>query len=297
MALDAVAPALSHLPADAGFVETAVRWIVHEAAESDAAGRPQGIYRLPGGGLAAVQQNPFSMASFEPEHGVRLVATPAGFASGDLRAHPAWLALAAWLAGPQTQVMHVGAVAFAGRGVLLVGLGGAGKTTSTLACALAGADFLGDDVCVVEVGADPAEPARVYSLYATVKLNADSASRLGAGTWPRLGTTPWNKVVAGLPAGMRVVASAPIAAIVVLAPPGSHPARASELRSAQAVRAIAATGASPASGAMNPTLWFSLATRLVRRAPVMRLALTWDLESLAGAVRRIAEDGARGFRA
>jgi hypothetical protein len=192
--------------------------------------------------------------------------------------------------------MHVGAIAFAGRGVLLVGPGGAGKTTSVLACALAGGCFLGDDLCLIEAGLDPAEPARVHSLFATVKLNVDSARRLGARAWPNLGTTPGNKLVAGLPSAVRPVASATIAAIVVLAAPGTHPAAASALRPAETAAAIAATGASLAAGALSPVLWFGTATRLIRRVPAFRLPITWDLERLAGAIRRIAEHGAGGLQ-
>src|SRR6185369_13029821 len=101
--LDAVAPALSHLTVENG-AESAQRWMVGLATERD------------------------------PAHGISLVATPAGFAAGDLRAHPGAFALSAWLAGQGLQVMHAAAVAFGGRGVLLVGPGGAGKTTSALAC-------------------------------------------------------------------------------------------------------------------------------------------------------------------
>ena len=41
--------------------------------------------------------------------------------------------------------LHAGLVALAGRGALLVGEGGSGKTTSALTCLLHGFDFLGDD--------------------------------------------------------------------------------------------------------------------------------------------------------
>jgi hypothetical protein len=314
---DAVMPALSHLVASAVPAETPLRWTVRLATERDRSDARQGIvrlpdgglatvprppggesvepahgirFRLPGGGLAMMQQTPFAMESFEPDRGIQLVAVPAGFAAGDLRAHPGALGLAAWLAGPATQILHVGAVAFAGRGVLVVGPGGAGKTTSVLACCMrAGGDFLGDDLCLVEVGDSPGEAARVHSLFATVKLNADSARRLSADHWPRLGTTPKNKIVAALPASVRAVTSATVEAIIVLAPPGCGPAGVAALRPAEAVRAITATGASH-SGAISPRLWFSTATRLARRAPAFRLPVSWDLERLATGIRHVAEE-------
>ena len=105
-------------------------------------------------------------------------------------------ALAAWLAGPSTQVLHAGAVAYEGAAALIVGASGAGKSTTVLACAMAGAGFLGDDLVLVESGSDNenAEPT-VHCLFATAKLNADSARALGAEAWPSLGVTPKNKAV------------------------------------------------------------------------------------------------------
>ena len=135
----------------------------------------------------------------------------------------------------------------------------------------------------------------MHSLFATVKLNADSAHRLSSDAWPKLGTTPKNKVVAALPASIRAVTSATVEAIVVLAPPGSGPTAAIALRPAEAVRAITATGAS-FSGVMSPRLWFSTATRLARRTPAFRLPVSWDLKRLATDIRRVAEEAGGSLR-
>lgn len=294
---DAVAPAFAHLLPDASHAESALRWVIDEATDADRRTDAQGVYRLPGGGLTMVQQDPFSIETFEPGRGIRLTASPAAFASGDFRAHPGSLALAAWFAGPAAQVLHVGAVAFGGRGVLIVGASGAGKSTSVLACALAGADYLGDDLCLVTVGDDAEAAPRVHSLFATAKLNPDSARRLGAETWPALGTTPKDKVVTHPPSPIRIVASAPLAAVVVLARPGAGPDAVVPLRPAEAFGALAATGASPCSGALSPSLWFSTTSRLVRQVPAYRLPITWDLERVAGDVRRIAGDAGRRLKA
>src|SRR5688500_11483592 len=48
--------------------------------------------------------------------------------------------------------LHAGLVATSGRGALLVGQGGSGKTTATLACLLNGFDFLGDDYVSLRKG-------------------------------------------------------------------------------------------------------------------------------------------------
>jgi hypothetical protein len=63
-------------------------------------------------------------------------------------------------------LLHAGAVGLPKAGVLLVGKGGSGKSTSTLACLDAGLKYISDDYCLVSLD----EPLTVYSLYNTAKL-------------------------------------------------------------------------------------------------------------------------------
>ncbi len=72
-----------------------------------------------------------------------------------------------WLAAFGQQLIHGGAVARGASGVMLVGRGGSGKSTSTVACLESGWQFLGDDY--VLFGLEP-EPT-VYNLYQSAKLN------------------------------------------------------------------------------------------------------------------------------
>src|SRR5262249_57319870 len=83
---DAVMPALSHLAAPTTSDETPLRWTVRLATGRDRVEglatmpRPSGSesvepahgirFRLPGGGLATIQQSPFVMESFEPDRGI-----------------------------------------------------------------------------------------------------------------------------------------------------------------------------------------------------------------------------------
>jgi len=78
-----------------------------------------------------------------------------------------------WLEHHGAQLVHGAAVATEEGAVLLTGKGGAGKSTTALACRRAGFGFLGDDYVVVRPGPEPT----VHSLYATAKLDGASLDR------------------------------------------------------------------------------------------------------------------------
>ncbi|QOY87560.1 hypothetical protein [Paludibaculum fermentans] len=78
-----------------------------------------------------------------------------------------------WLAHNGHQLVHGAVVGDGGRGVLMPGQGGAGKSSTSLACLAHGLQFIGDDY--VALAFDPAP--RAYSLYATAKLDRRSLER------------------------------------------------------------------------------------------------------------------------
>jgi hypothetical protein len=67
-------------------------------------------------------------------------------------------------------VIHAAAVGNENGAVLIVGKGGSGKSTATLACATHGLFYLGDDYTLVGIEPGP----RVWSLYSPAKVNADT---------------------------------------------------------------------------------------------------------------------------
>lgn len=71
------------------------------------------------------------------------------------------------------QLVHAAGVGQDGKGVLLPGRGGSGKSSTSLACLLAGMDFLGDDYLALAL--DPAP--RIYCLYSTAKLDSANLTR------------------------------------------------------------------------------------------------------------------------
>ena len=94
---------------------------------------------------------------------------------------PAWHRLRPWqrvfvsaLAGSGIESVHAAMVARDGRGVLLPGQNGAGKSSTTFACLAAGLRFLGDDAIAVELGDAPPIGNTVH---AVAKLSVDGLAR------------------------------------------------------------------------------------------------------------------------
>lgn len=78
-----------------------------------------------------------------------------------------------WMGDHGRQMTHAAAMGLSTGGVLLVGKGGSGKSTSALACLQSGLKIAGDDYCLVTTEKEP----YVFSLYNSVKLNHDSLAR------------------------------------------------------------------------------------------------------------------------
>lgn len=67
------------------------------------------------------------------------------------RGKPLLLLLSLWYHDRDMQVIHAGMVSQNGQGVLFPGMGGSGKSTSTLACLCSGFNYLGDDYIGLQV--------------------------------------------------------------------------------------------------------------------------------------------------
>jgi hypothetical protein len=79
-----------------------------------------------------------------------------------------------WLRDHDVQLVHAGAVGTPHGGAILVGKGGSGKSTSTLAALESELVFAGDDYVGVSLDQSP----RVHSLFSTGKLEPEHAERL-----------------------------------------------------------------------------------------------------------------------
>jgi hypothetical protein len=78
-----------------------------------------------------------------------------------------------WMRARGAQVVHAAALGTPAGGVLLVGKGGAGKSTTALACCSTALRHAADDHCLVTMG----EPPHLWSLYNAAKVRADHLDR------------------------------------------------------------------------------------------------------------------------
>lgn len=84
------------------------------------------------------------------------------------------LGLWLWRCEPKRQLLHSAAVGRPDGAALLVGSGGAGKSSTALACLDSPLQLIGDDYCVVRHG----DPAIVSSLYCSAKADPATLERL-----------------------------------------------------------------------------------------------------------------------
>lgn len=79
-----------------------------------------------------------------------------------------------WMSQRKIQLVHAGAVGLPSGGVLLVGKGGSGKSTTALSCLNSELFYASDDYSLITAEPTPT----VFSIYSTGKKNADDLERL-----------------------------------------------------------------------------------------------------------------------
>jgi len=92
--------------------------------------------------------------------------------SASERATPLRPILHWWAHQNGLQLVHGAVVGYPEVGILIVGPGGTGKSTSALACVDDGMDILGDDYCLIGL-----DPATAWSVYNSAKLDDWSLAR------------------------------------------------------------------------------------------------------------------------
>jgi hypothetical protein len=167
-------------------------------------------------------------------------------------------------------------------GVILVGEGGAGKSTSALACLRSRLQFLGDDRCLVVTRPEPT----VYSLYATARTYREDLPR-----FPFLEPLIYNPEVVSpekflyllsrhMPEYLR--AAAPLRAVLLPRVVGGTQTRLVPASAGEALRVLAPTTVFQWRYAGRRT--FADLSDLFKRLPCYRLELGTDLTQIPQAI-------------
>lgn len=188
-----------------------------------------------------------------------------------------------WMARQGRYVVHSAAVAHAGHGVLIVGKGGSGKSTTSLSCAIAGMQYAGDDHCLLSGGESPF----VHSLYSTAKLAVDGFKRfptLLEGVGGTISGPEVDKLLCYLQRvrGTNLTAGFPLRAILLARIANEKRTRLVRATAAQGFRALAPSIALQVPNMRGDALrYFNL---LVRSVPIYELQLGWELTSAPDAI-------------
>ncbi len=198
---EVLVPALAHHPRtpvadgfdveircwDAGGHAEARPWFPESALDGGTSGAAR---------IDAERRGPHLRIRYQPDERALSLYDPARalalFCVDDPAALPYWehgaplRALFHWLMEDRGRcLVHAAAVGRSDGGLLIVGRGGSGKSTTALSCLghdLGGAgtrlSYLSDDYGIVEPSPGPGQPARAHSLYSSAKLHHDQVTRL-----------------------------------------------------------------------------------------------------------------------
>jgi hypothetical protein len=208
------------------------------------------------------------------------------------RTHPLRKLLHAWARGFGADLVHAGAVGIDGMGVLVVGPGGTGKSTTVLAAMGAGLSAVGDDYVLLDAGSPCGSPPTAHALYGTMRLHQAHLDR-----FPALMThhdhvfeEPWSgraKVTSYISRHRpdRLTSDLRLVAIVIPQVVGNEPPEVTRETPARALLALAPSSVlqvDPTDAAL-----FARLARLCRLLPCWRLPLGPDLARVAERLTRL----------
>src|SRR5581483_3239536 len=195
---------------------------------------------------------------------------------------PARVALHAWLRKRNTQFVHGAAVGSEEGGVLLVGPGGSGKSTSALACLESGLRYLSDDYCLVD------ENFVAHSLYGAAKLvgEADLLRFPGLAVWNQQRAEGEKAALfVNEQRAEKLIAKFPLRAILVPQVTGARDTSLEPCPQREALEALAPSTMAqlPASGAGD----LEFMSEMIRRLPCYRLRAGTDIAQIPNAIAEL----------
>jgi hypothetical protein len=202
---------------------------------------------------------------------------------------PLHLPLLLWHHDQEAPVVHAGLVSKNGRGTLLVGKGGSGKSTCALACLCSDFLYVGDDYIGVKIRDDGTYEG--YGIYNSTWLSRDNL--------PRFPELAQHAIIAARPDEQknlvllsevfpeRLAASAPIHAVILPRIVGHGPSRPVPVGKSKALLAVAPSSIIllPSSGARS---LIKLAT-LLERVPCYVLEVGGNIRSIPEQIDKLLD--------
>jgi hypothetical protein len=219
--------------------------------------------------------------------GVQLVrrpgATPLWEAGGPLRVFLHWV-----YAGTASRLCHAATLGVGGRGVLLVGAGGSGKSGTTLAGISCGMETVGDDYCLVK----QARTVTAHPLYRIFKQDATGIGRaFPNGTDKNFGVLNWQgkyEIHESLLSPSPFVTTIDVVGIVVIRVAHLPRCTVRLLTAGPAMRAFAPSSTFQLPDGEHEGIAF--VAELCRRLPCVELQLSADAQDIVATIRRLLED-------
>lgn len=168
------------------------------------------------------------------------------------------------------QFCHAAVVGRRGKGLMLVGRGGSGKSTTALLCLSQGWDYIGDDYVLVRDG-------QAYPLYSTAKLVEKEMTRMASFPIRRRQADGAGKIALWLSLD-AITSRLPLAGMVLPSVAASGESHLQPCSSALAVQALAPTTMLQLAAA-GPTQWQRL-TQLAHSQNCYTLGLGRDSKHL-----------------
>lgn len=188
-----------------------------------------------------------------------------------------------WLSQHDMQCVHAGAVGVAEGGVLLIGKGGSGKSTTALACLESDLLYASDDYCLVGTQPSP----YVYSLYNTAKLRGSLDIERQPHFLPMLDNPERMDdeklmIFVGQHLPHKLQNGFPLKAILLPTVTSNIDTKTSPVSAGEALRSLVPTTLFQLPGAAEQA--FRRMTRLVQQLPCYRLELGSDIKASPGVI-------------
>jgi hypothetical protein len=187
-------------------------------------------------------------------------------------------ALIHWMTvGKGLQLAHAAALGHSSGGVLMVGKGGSGKSTSALACLRSGLGYVADDYCLVDGD-------RAWSLYSSGRLLPSSLGFIKNLRWE----TPDDPKVALYlheQCPEHLLPSFPVKAVLLPRVTGEETVRLSPTSTRRGVTALSLSTMAQLPGAGPES--FAVLSGLVEKVPCYDMLLGPNIGDLAGTISRL----------